>query len=110
MLVLHLPRPLLVLFLLHGAVVARLGIVAQVVVDDPGRVLVDDLALAGPLIALVLPSAYGSGTVVLLLVLLMLLPVMLLMVVVLLVMEVVLVEGCRRVVAAEGGRRAGGAR
>ena len=103
-----LPRPLLVLLLLHGAVVARLGVVAQVVVDDPGRVLVDDLALAGALVALVLlPSAYGSGTVVLLM---LLLPVVLLMVVVLLVMDVVLVEGCRRVVAAEGGRRAGGAR
>ena len=91
----------LFLLLLHGAVVARLGKVAQVVVDDPRRVRVDDVHVAVVLLLLML---------LLLMVLLVLVVVLLmLLLLVLLVVEVVLVEG-RGVVAAEGRRGAGGAR
>lgn len=114
----HVPRPVLVLLLLHGAVVARLGKVAEVVVDDPRRILVDaDIPMT--MTILLTMTLYLTMTIVLLLllllvvVLLMLLVVvvllLMLLVLVLLLMDVVLVEGCG-VVAAEGGRRAGGAR
>ena len=56
-LLLHLhvaPRPVLVLLLLHGAVVARLGKVAEVVVNDPGWVLVDDIHVSIVLLLLLL--------------------------------------------------------
>ena len=105
---LHVPRPLLVLLLLHGAVVARLGKVAEVVVDDPGRVLVDDIHVTIVLLLLLLLQLLLLLVRVVLLMLLVVV-VLLLLVLVLLVMDVVLVEGCG-VVAAEGRRRAWGAR
>lgn len=104
------PRPLLVLLLLHGAVVARLGKVAEVVVDDPGRVLVDDIHVTIVLLLLLLQLLLLLMRVVMLMLLVVVVLLMLLLLVlVLLVMDVVLVEGCG-VVAAEGRGRAWGAR
>ena len=106
----HVPRPVLVLLLLHGAVVARLGKVAEVVVDDPGRVLVDDIHVTIVLLLLLLLQLLLLLVrVVLLMLLVVVVLLLMLLVLVLLLMDVVLVEGCG-VVAAEGRGRAWGAR